>query len=63
MFKFFEWLGLIVCMVSILANGIIRHNGLSGTLWSNVTFYTIFIGMIITVGAFFGRKFKNKESG
>ncbi|MFG6117245.1 hypothetical protein ACGTN9_18995 [Halobacillus sp. MO56] len=60
--KFIEWFGFIICLGSLIANGIIRHNGLSDTFWGNFTFILIFAGAIITIIAFLIRKFGNKEN-
>lgn len=60
--KFVEWLGFLICLASLLSNGIIRHNSFSNTLWSNVTFVSMFVGGIITIIAFLVRKLGNKAN-
>jgi len=57
--KFFEWLGFLIVLASIYANGLIRHNGNSDTIWFNVTIVVMAIGAITTFTAFFIRKSKS----
>lgn len=63
MIKFLEWLGFLICLVSSLSNGIIRHFGLSNTIWLNVTFFLMFVGGMITIIAFLIGKLENKRNG
>ncbi|KRG11645.1 hypothetical protein ACA29_15940 [Lederbergia galactosidilytica] len=55
--KFIEWCGFIICLGSMIANGIIRHNGLSNTPWEHFTFILMFAGAVIAIIAFVIRKF------
>ncbi len=65
MLKFLEWLGFLICLGSIICNGIIRNISLSNTLWINGTFISMFVGGIITIIAYLFRKLgsnaKNKS--
>jgi hypothetical protein len=58
--KFLEWVGFIICLCSMIAIGMLRHYGLSDTLWWNVTFVSMFVGGIVTIFAFLIRKIGNK---
>ncbi|WP_078435409.1 hypothetical protein [Metabacillus halosaccharovorans] len=64
MLRIIEWIGYIICLGSVLANGLIRHNGNPNTLWDRVTFFSVFVGTIITIVAFLFRKYggHNKEN-
>ncbi len=57
MLRIIEWIGYIICLGSVLANGLIRHNGNHNTLWDRVTFFSVFVGAIITIVAFLFRKY------
>lgn len=54
--KIFEWLGWLMVMASIWANGVIRNNGNSDSIWLNITVALMAIGATITFVTYFIRK-------
>lgn len=54
--KIFEWLGFGICIIALLAFGMMRANGHYDTIWLNVSFIVMIMGGIITIIAFFIRK-------
>jgi hypothetical protein len=60
--KFLEWLGFIICLGSMIANGLIRHSGISDSPWWTLTFVSMFFGGMVTIITFLIRKFRNKEN-
>lgn len=58
--KFLEWLGFIICVCSILANGYFRSID-NQILLEQLTFFSAFGGAIISVASFFIRKFRVRK--
>ena len=54
--KIYEWLGFLIVIASIWADGMIRSKGNSHTIWLYVTVSGMVIGTTITFVAYFIRK-------
>ncbi|WP_144512151.1 hypothetical protein [Bacillus sp. FJAT-22090] len=59
--KIFEWIGFIIVIVSIYANGSIRADGITTGTGINLSVIGIIAGAILAFTFFFVRKFGNKE--
>jgi hypothetical protein len=46
----------------MIANGLIRHSGISDSPWWTLTFVSMFFGGMVTLITFLIRKFRNKEN-
>ncbi|MFF2754447.1 hypothetical protein ACFVR1_11965 [Psychrobacillus sp. NPDC058041] len=60
--KIFEWVGFVIVIVSIFANGSFRANGITTGTGINLSVIGIIAGAILTFTFFFIRKFGNKEA-
>ena len=60
--KIFEWLGLIIVFISILANGYIRSDGITTGTAMNFTVIGMILGAILTFTFFFIRKAATKTN-
>ena len=60
--KIFEWIGFVIIIVSIYANGSFRADGITTGTGINLSVIGIIVGVIITFTFFFIRKFGNKEA-
>lgn len=60
--KIFEWIGFIIIIVSIYANGSFRADGITSGTGINLSVIGIIVGVILTFTFFFFRKFGNKET-
>jgi hypothetical protein len=59
-YKVLEWTGFIIVILSVLANGQIRHNGGPDFL-EYITIIFIFVGFFITLIGLILRKIKEKK--
>ncbi|QUG41220.1 hypothetical protein KD050_18365 [Psychrobacillus sp. INOP01] len=60
--KIFEWIGFIIVLVSIYANGSFRADGITTGAGINLSVIGIIVGVILAFTFFFMRKFGNKEA-
>lgn len=60
--KIIEWIGFIIVIVSIYANGSFRADGITTGTGINLSVIGIIVGVILTFTFFFIRKFGNKEA-
>lgn len=61
--KIFEWIGFIIVLISIYANGSFRADGITTGTGINLSLIGIISGAIIAFTFFFFRKFGTKEAG
>lgn len=57
--KIFEWVGFIIVIVSIFANGSFRADGITTGTGINLSVIGIIVGAILAFTFFFIRKFGN----
>lgn len=58
--KVFEWVGFIIVIVSIFANGSFRADGITTGTGINLSVIGIIVGAILAITFFFIRKSENK---
>ena len=58
--RIFEWIGFIIVIVSVVANGAFRAEGLTTVTEINLSIVGIIAGAILTFTFFFIRKYRNK---